>query len=143
MYCGVVADLVERVDELASTIGDVSPSERSDVVTSLVQLRERVDAVTLAATADWDRDQAWATDGSLTPVAWLTNRTALTARDAKALVRSSRLLDRCPLLAKSLAHGEITTGHVAAWARQVTPPRAELFDDHADALVEATRRLSA
>ena len=45
-------------------------------------------------------------------------------------------------MAKSLDHGEITTGQVEAWARHVTAPRAELFDDHADGLVDATRTLT-
>ncbi len=58
------------------------------------------------------------------------------------LVRSGRLVARCASMAKSLAHGELSTGHVEAWARHVTPPRADLFDDQAEALVDATRSLS-
>jgi hypothetical protein len=137
-----VSGVLERVDELAAAVDETLAAGRSALLLELLELRERVDAVTVAATAGWDRDQGWAGDGSLTPVAWLRNRTNMATSEAKVLVRSARLVARCASMAKSLAHGEITTGHVEAWARHVTPPRAELFDDHAEALVDATRSLS-
>jgi hypothetical protein len=107
-----------------------------------LSLRERVDALAVMVTAKWDRVERWRADGSLTPVAWLRHNAELAAIDAKALVRSARLVARCAPMAKSLAHDELTAGHINAWARHVTPPRADLFDAHAEVLVDATRSLS-
>jgi hypothetical protein len=129
------------VDEQLALIGD-APAVESEVLCSVLSLRERIDALAVLATATWDRAERWRAAGALTPVAWFRHHAQLAASDAKALVRSARLVARCPAMAKSLAHGELHSGHIDAWARHVTPPRADLFDDHADALIDATRRLT-
>ncbi len=138
MELAEVADAIE--DEIAALDGSTVVS--SEAMQALVSLRERIDALATLAAAQWDGEQAWAADGSLTAAAWLRNRTNLCASDAKTLVRSARLVARCGSLAKSLAHGETTTGHVEVLARHVTSPRTDLFDTHSDVLVDAARTLS-
>src|SRR3954464_2792087 len=128
---------IEWVDEQLALIID-APAVESEVLRSVLSLRERVDALAVLATAAWDRAERWRADGGLTPVAWLRHHAQLAGYEAKALVRAARLVRRCPPMAKSLAHGELHTGHLDAWARHVTPPRADLFDEHAEALVDAT-----
>jgi hypothetical protein len=107
----------------------------------MTEVRERAEAALLVATADWDQHEAWAADGALTPAQWLRSTTSLSAAEARGTVRSARLVRRNDDLAKALRVGDITTGHVDALARHVTPPRAQLFDDHADALLDAARTL--
>ncbi len=132
---------IEWVDEQLALIGDAAAVD-SEVLHSVLSLRERVDALATMVTTKWDRAETWRADGSLTPVAWLGHHAKLAACDAKALVRSARLVARCEPMAKSMVQGELTASHVQAWARHVTPPRADLFDDQAEALVDATRSLS-
>ena len=97
----------------------------------------------MSATGGVGPGRAVAADGALTPVAWL--------RDGARTVDAPTPGDWCAArgwstvarsMAKSAARGELSSGHVEAWARHVTPPRADLFDDHADALVDATATLT-
>jgi hypothetical protein len=53
------------------------------------------------------------------------------------------LVARNERLAKTLAAGDVTADHVGAISRQVTPPRADLFDDHADTIIDAACTLNA
>jgi hypothetical protein len=144
------ADVVAEIAAVRETVAgwfDVdrvgwSPHERSEVLLALLDLRERTEAATVVATADWDRNQAWSVDGALTPTSWLRANGSLAETDARRTTRSARLIERNDGFAKALAHGDITAGHVDALARQVTPPRADLFDQHADVLLGGARSLS-
>jgi hypothetical protein len=65
------------------------------------------------------------------------------AADASRRVRAGRLVARNERLAKLLAAGDVTVDHVQALARHAIPERLELFDDHADTLLDAAGTLSA
>ena len=143
---GLVAE-IEAVGETVAGWFDVnrsgwSASDRSTALSALVDVRERISAALLDAAADWDRHDAWSVDGSLTPAQWLRSKTTLSATDSRQTVRSARLVGRNDALAKALAVGEITAGHVDVLSRHITPPRAELFDRNPDVLVDAARRLN-
>jgi Domain of unknown function (DUF222) len=117
-------------------------ADHSVVLRALLDLQERTHAMVVHATAEWDRYEAWSADGALTPTAWLRSRGSLAEPDAGRTVRSARLVERSDDLAKLLAHGDVAAGHVEALASRVTPPRALLFDEHADVLLNAVRTLS-
>ena len=119
-----------------------SVGERSQRLLALIELQERVSAAVVQATAEWHHVRGWEADGVLSPVPWLKHRAHMAGADARSLMRSARLVDRSPDIAKLLDSGDITVGHVDAVARHVTPPRAELFDQHSDALLDAARSLS-
>jgi hypothetical protein len=138
------ADVVTEIAAVRETVAgwfDVgrsgwSAADRSAVLCALIDLRERTDAVVLSATADWDRHESWSVDGALSAQSWLRSKTALAAPEARQMVRSARLVARNETLAKALAGEDITAGHVDALAKHVTPARADLFDEHADALLD-------
>jgi hypothetical protein len=143
------ADVLAEIDAVRETVAgwfDVdrsgwSAADRSGVLRALLELRERTEAVVLDATAEWDRHQSWAANGSLTPVSWLRSEASLGEGDARRIVRSARLVERSTDLAKLLATADITTGHVDALARHVTAARARLYDEHPDVVLDAARSL--
>lgn len=118
-----------------------SPSARSAEVVDLLAARERLDALLLEVVGEWDRDQAWAVDGSLSPVAWLAHRAALTRQDASVLVRTARHVARHEQTAKALGAGDVTAAHVTIAARAVKH-REDLYEEHEDVLLDAARTLS-
>jgi hypothetical protein len=144
------ADVVAEIEAVRDTVAgwfDVDRSEwtaadRSTVLRALIDLSERTDAVVLGATADWDRHESWSADGALSAQSWLRAKTSLAAPDTRRTVRSARLVGRNSDLAKAMEAGDVTAAHVDALARYVIPARADLFDEHADALIDAARTLS-
>ena len=117
-----------------------SGAARSAEVVELVEARERLDALLFAVVGDWDRDKAWALDGSVSPVAWLAHRCPLTRQDASTLVRSARHVARHEATAKALDAGDITASHVEIAARTVKH-REDLYAEHEDVLLDAARSL--
>jgi len=141
-----VTDEIETLCERVALLADVDrgcwPAEdHSAVLLALLALQERVSAAAVMATAEWDRRESWRVDGSLTPKSWL-RRHGVPEQDAKRVVRSARLAGRCEDVAKALRAGDITAGHLDALAAYVTPPRAKLFDDHSEVLLDGARNLS-
>ena len=114
---------------------------KSERLQELLELRERLDAEVLRATADWDRDRAWEIDGALSPRAWLAHRTPVSEADAGRLVKNARIADGHDEIAASLADGDITTPHVEAIGRVTSSARLPLLADHAGMLVEQAKHL--
>ncbi len=114
---------------------------KSEQVTQLLALQERLNGEVLRLIGEWDRDRAWELDGSLSPAAWLTLRTTLPVRDARRLVTTARIVDRHPEIAERLADGRVTASHVNTMARVVTREREPLLAEHAVTLVEAAQTL--
>ena len=52
------------VDDQLALIGD-APAVESEVLCSVLSLRERVDALAMLATAAWDRAERWRADGGV------------------------------------------------------------------------------
>ena len=79
--------------ELASIAGTDrsgwSSAAKSDAVLELLAAQERMSALVLSFVGDWDADQSWALDSSLSPVAWLAHRAPLTRQRASTLVRTA------------------------------------------------------
>jgi len=117
-----------------------SGAARSAEVVELLAARERLDALLFAVVGGWDRERAWALDGSVSPVAWLAHRAALTRQDAATLVRSARHVARHEATAKALDAGDVTAAHVTVAAQAVTH-RDDLYAEHEDVLLDAARTL--
>jgi len=113
---------------------------RSELLVGLLQVRERLDAVILALTGEWDRDKEWELDGARSPVAWIAHRAPLTRQDASSLVRTARFVQTFDRTAKALDAGDITAGH-ATIAAQAAKHRAETFREHEDAILDVARDL--
>ncbi len=139
------ADVVAEIAAVRETIASWfevdrsgwTAADRSTVLLALLDLRERTEAVALTATADWDEHEAWAADGALSAPAWLRGIASVAAPEARQTVRSARLIGRSERLAKTMAAGGLTAGHVTALGRYVTAERAAQFDEHADVLIDA------
>ena len=117
-----------------------SGAARSAEVVELLDARERLDALLFAAVGEWDRDKAWALDGSVSPVAWLAHRAPLTRQDASSLMRTARHVVRHEATAKSLGAGDVTASHVEIAAR-ATKHREDLYAEHETVLLDAARSL--
>ncbi|MFA5885771.1 MAG: DUF222 domain-containing protein, partial [Acidimicrobiia bacterium] len=118
-----------------------SGAARSEVVLELLGARERLDAVILAVTGEWDADQAWALDGALSPVAWLAHRCPVTRQDASTLVRTARHVAAHEKTAKALDAGDISAAHVEI-AAQAAKHREDHYPEHEDVILDAARELS-
>jgi len=109
---------------------------RSRRVLGLLAERERIEAELIAEMAGWIGERAWAADGSLSPMAWLTHRGALPRRAASALVASASLVRRHEPVRDALESSSIRTAHVATLARAARH-RDDVFAEHVDGLVDA------
>jgi hypothetical protein len=136
-----LADLTEAIQAKLATLDRDAMVDTAEL-REILALRERTDALALAATAAWDRTERWRADGHLTADAAL-RANGVRRGDASRLVGSARLLARNERLAKTLAAGDLTADHVGVMARHATPPRAELFDDHADTIIDTAVTLNA
>ena len=92
----------------------------------------------LAVVGDWDADQSWALDGSLSPVAWLAHRAPLTRQERVDVVRTARHVEANEQTAKALDVGDITAAH-AEIAAQAAKHREELYAEHEDMILDAAR----
>jgi hypothetical protein len=126
----------------AEDSGHWSGDDLSTRLIELIELRERLDAEMVSVAAQWRRTRAWEADGSLSPVAWLTHRAPLTVPDAQRLVKTAKIVDRCPEIAARLADGRTTSFHVEALANVVSPRREELVAEHDATLADQAERLS-
>ena len=115
---------------------------KSQRVTHLLALHERLTAEVLRLVGDWDRDRAWEADGSLSAAAWLGHRTPVAPRRAREIVKTARLVDRHTAIGAALGAGEITGPHVEAMGRVVSPAREPLLDEHVETLIHQARRLT-
>lgn len=145
MIAAVLAEL-ERVRGTVVGWCDVdrsgwSSADRSAALAAMIEVRERDEAAVLHAVADWIDDGAWAADGSLTPAQWLRTNTSTGRSEARQLVLAASLVRHNTGAAKALASGDVTAAHLVALARQVTSPRIEQFDEHADVLLDGARTL--
>ena len=118
-----------------------SGAAKSDAVLELLGAQERLAALVAAVVGEWDGDQSWALDGSLSPVAWLAHRAPLTRQSASTLVRTARHVVANEQTAKALDVGDITSAHVEI-AAQAAKHREELYAEHEDVILAAARSLS-
>ena len=136
-----VAGLAEAVEAVASEPRDGwSNAARSAHLVELLGLRDRVEAEVLRALGEWDGAAAFAEEGAMSPVGWLTEHGPLTRRDAADLLRTARLARAHPRTAKSLAAGDVPAANVTLLAR-ATRHREAVFDDQEDTLLDAASEL--
>ena len=138
-----MTDLREAVATVAGTNrAGWTGVARSGELVELFAARERLDAVILAVTGEWDRDRSWELDGARSPVAWLAHRAPVTRQEASSLVRTARHVAAFDQTAKALDAGDITAAH-ATIAAQAAKHRQELYGEHEDAILDAARGLTA
>jgi hypothetical protein len=140
--------LATTVAVLATTVAVLAGEDRSgwtgvarsEVLVRLLGARERLDALIVAVTGEWDRDRSWELDGARSPVAWLAHRAPLTRQDASSLVRTARHVQTFEQTAKALDTRDITTGD-AQISAQAAKHRAETCREHETVLLDVARRL--
>ncbi len=115
-------------------------SDASAELVELLAVRERLDAVILTVAGAWDREQAWALDGAVSPVAWLAHRCPLTRQDASVLIRTARHVTKHEKTAKALDAGDIAAIHAQIAARAVKH-REDHYPEHEDVILDAARTL--
>ena len=139
-------DAIDRIEEGLATFtaedrAGWPVAAKSERVTQLLALQERMHAEVVRLVGDWDRDHGWELDGSLSPVSWLTDRCPVSTGEARRLVKSARVAARHPEVAERLADGGVTAGHVDTMARVVNRDREPLLADHVAMLVDAASQL--
>ena len=115
-----------------------SGAGRSARLLELLELQEQVEAEVLRCAGEWDAALAWAEDGALSAVAWLSQRASITTTAARALVRAARLVQGNRTTAKALEVGDISPAHVHAAARAARHVE-DLYGEHEDVILDAAR----
>jgi hypothetical protein len=103
----------------------------------------RLEAEWLALTAELDRRQAWAIDGSLSAGAWLARHGDLPASTAREKVRVARKLENMPATAAAFAAGAVGWAHVRCLARALNDRTRDAFARDEAMLLEQARNLDA
>ena len=135
-----VAELAVGVKELAAEErGGWSGAAHADRLAGLLGVRERWEVEVVRAVAGWDDAQAWALDGALTPVSWITARFPIARPDARRLVDLAGVYRRHPQIAAALDGADITLLHLRHLARG-EKGREAAFGVCVEVLVEAARR---
>ena len=106
----------------------------------MLEMRERLDAMIVHATGEWDRDKCWAEDHALSPASWICHRVPLTRQDAMVLVRTARHVVQHEATAKALDVGDVSAAHVVIIGRAVRH-RESLYPEHEDVILDAARAL--
>jgi len=138
----------DRLEDLTAAVAELAGEDRtawtgvarSELLVGLLGARERLDAVILTVTGEWDGDRSWELDGARSPVAWLAPRAPLTRQDASSLVRTARFVQTFEQTAKALDAGDITTGHVTI-AAQAAKHRTAMYREHEDTILDIARDL--
>lgn len=136
-----VAGLAAAVEAVASEDRDGwSGAARSAHLVELLAVRDRVEAEVLRALGEWDGAAAFAEEGSMSPVGWLTEHAPITRRDAADLLRTARLAHSHVRTARALAAADAPAANVALMARAARH-REAVFDAQEDTLLDAAAEL--
>ena len=71
-----------------------SGAAKSEAVLALLGAQERLAALVTAVVGEWDADQSWALDGSLSPVAWLAHRAGIPMSQVMTIGDAFHALER-------------------------------------------------
>jgi hypothetical protein len=130
------------VDHAASVErGGWSGATRSSVLRELLVARERLEALILEVTGEWDAAGVWAEDGAGSARSWVAQHGSMTQESAARLVRCARLVQRHERTRKALTGGDISVAHVDIAARAARH-REDLYGEHETVLVDAARSLA-
>ena len=110
-------DGMREIREGLSTLREIDRSGWSNgalsaEVLELAGLVERAQAELVRRVGHWHARAAWADDGALSPVSWLTARAPIVRPAAVRLVRTARLVHDHEHTAKALDVGDVTVAHV-------------------------------
>jgi Domain of unknown function (DUF222) len=123
------------LDYLNSPAGADAPATAcGEVLTALGELRGKLAAAQATFLARFDAASGYEGDGYGSAGAWLTARTRISRRDARAAIRQMRTLNDHPRLADAMAAGDISESwarEIAGWTGQL--PAAE--SDQADKIL--------
>ncbi|MCU1367820.1 MAG: putative endonuclease [Ilumatobacteraceae bacterium] len=84
----------------------------------------------------------WAVDGASSFGAWLQHHCHLTRTAANTLLHEGRFLTRYPAVATAALASRLSAAQVTVIRRSVTPPLAELFDEHQHTVVDAVHHMN-
>src|SRR3954462_4974009 len=131
-----VEQLIIAVDELADEFD-------ADELRQLFIVSDRLEAIKCRAVARLDALGAAAADGAINTAQWLRTRAGCSSREASALVKRGRLLNKCPALGTTWADGHLSRGQVECVVAKVTSSREAAFVEQAPELLAALQGLSA
>jgi len=96
----------------------------------------------LAVAAEWDRRQAWASDGAYNGRCWLAHECTLSRSEAYRVLRTAKVVASAPLVAAAVADGTLAVSKAEVLASAVTSRVADALVRDQEMLLEALVRLS-
>jgi hypothetical protein len=124
-----VSEWRSLVDQLVTLDpGDWEPGDlgNDDLLATIATLQvgiNRLSAHLTRMVRSGDVREAYRDDGMGSMKTWLTGHCRISGREASAVVRAGRRLERLPALAEAYAAGEVTQAHVDVVTTSVTPRR--------------------
>ena len=129
--------------ELAGSLEDLEVAPFGEAIEDALWLRDRLDSKIAAALGDFDADQGWAIDGSLSLSAWLSAHAKLLARDAHREAIRAKRLAALPVSAAAWAEGSLSSGQVGAVVANVAATKVALYAGHEAEMTPLLAELSA
>src|SRR4051794_38775473 len=118
-----------------------TPDELNAALVALEREQRALDLRRAELIAAWDRQRAWADDGSATPAARLARDTGLSGQQARERVKVARLL-QSSMPATAAAFAELGWSKARLLANVIDERTKEAFAAHEEVLVEEAKRLS-
>ncbi len=134
------------LDKLASVLGAlaaVDPADLgdADAVVDLHRQLDRLAAITTRATAAFDADTAYESDGARTTTAWLATRCRLPVPIARRRVRLGRALRHLPIVEAAWLAGDVGEAQVNLMTNARTPATEDALARDEQLLVDEATRL--
>ncbi len=101
--------------------------------------RAQIRRLTIAA--EWDRRQAWATDGAYNGRCWLAANCDLSRREAHSVLHTAEVVASAPVVAAAVADESLPVAKAEVLASVVTAGTDAAFVRDQEVLVEAVGRL--
>src|SRR4051794_2775835 len=131
------------VEQLIIAVNELADEFDADELRQLFIASDRLEAIKCRAVARLDASGAAAADGAINTAQWLRTRAGCSSREASALVKRGRLLNKCPALGTAWADGHLSRGQVECVVAKVTSSREAAFVEQAPELLAALQGLSA
>jgi hypothetical protein len=139
----VVLDATEELTAVVDALGAVDPLALADgeTIRALHRQLERLNAVTVRATAAFEAGRSWEDEGAKTASAWVGVRCRQPVATARRRLALGRALRWIPAVEAAWLAGDIGEAHVGLLAGARTPVTEEAFARDEDWLVAQAQEL--
>jgi Domain of unknown function (DUF222) len=115
---------------LARAIAELDVPPTLECLEEVLSLRDRLDAKISTALRQFEEDEGWCEDGSLSLTAWLAAHGRRSRKEAHREAVAARRLASLPVTAAAWANGALSSAQVAAVVANVSSERVLLYAGH-------------